>query len=197
MSRSAWTKCFAGIGRGNDRVGVIPHVRKDRVKLRRPRQASRSPRCLRFLHGSSRRRPTWGQAQKGDRDQPSMSLPEEAWLERPWPRRSCATARKPFCARNPSVGAQRPAVREHYDRAFAPVLGVDLGTIVGSDCAHGLGSFPMVGLGSRIGSGRERVRSMGYLQSLSPRMGLLVPSRSCPPRIRREAWPASSRWHWR
>ena len=54
------------------------------------------------------------------------------------------------------------------------------------------------GIGKRNeGSGRQRVRSIGYLQSLSPRMGLLVPSRSCPPRIRREAWPASSRWHWR
>jgi hypothetical protein len=32
MSRSAWTKCFGGIGKRNDRAGIIPHVRKDRVK---------------------------------------------------------------------------------------------------------------------------------------------------------------------
>src|SRR2546427_2346376 len=32
---------------------------------------------------------------------------------------------------------------------------------------------------------------------LSSRMGSSVPSRSCPPRTPRGAWPASSRWHWR
>jgi hypothetical protein len=36
----------------------------------------------------------------------------------------------------PSVRIQRPAVREGYDRAFAPVLIVDLGTIFRCDCAH-------------------------------------------------------------
>src|SRR5262245_50429528 len=36
----------------------------------------------------------------------------------------------------PSVGAQRPPVRERYDRAFAPVLVVDLGAILGFNCAH-------------------------------------------------------------
>src|SRR4051794_12991188 len=30
---------------------------------------------------------------------PSLSLPNEAWLDRPWPRRSCATTRNPFCAK--------------------------------------------------------------------------------------------------
>jgi adenylate cyclase len=33
--------------------------------------------------------------------------------------------------------------------------------------------------------------------NLSSRMGSSVPSRSCPPRTPRGAWPASSRWHWR
>ena len=28
-----------------------------------------------------------------------MSLPCQGWLERPWPRRSCAMQRKPFDAR--------------------------------------------------------------------------------------------------
>src|SRR5262245_50113643 len=36
----------------------------------------------------------------------------------------------------PSIGAQRPAVRERYDRAFAPLLVVDLGAILGFNCAH-------------------------------------------------------------
>jgi len=31
----------------------------------------------------------------------------------------------------PSVGAQRPTVRERYDRAFAPVLVVDFGAVLG------------------------------------------------------------------
>src|SRR6266700_2192908 len=33
--------------------------------------------------------------------------------------------------------------------------------------------------------------------NLSSRMGSSVPSRSCPPRTPRGAWPASSCWHWR
>src|SRR5262249_40724207 len=33
----------------------------------------------------------------------------------------------------PSVGAQRPAVRECYDRAFAPIFVVELGAVLGSD----------------------------------------------------------------
>ena len=33
----------------------------------------------------------------------------------------------------PSVGAQRPAVRERYDRAFAPVLVVDFRAVLGGD----------------------------------------------------------------
>ena len=36
----------------------------------------------------------------------------------------------------PSVGAQRPAVRERYDRAFAPVLVIDLRPVSGRDGAH-------------------------------------------------------------
>ena len=35
----------------------------------------------------------------------------------------------------PSVGAQRPTVRERYDRAFAPVLVVDFGAVLGGDSA--------------------------------------------------------------
>ncbi|HKH87109.1 MAG TPA: hypothetical protein VKA40_11225 [Nitrososphaera sp.] len=31
----------------------------------------------------------------------------------------------------PSVGAQRPTVRERYDRAFAPILVVDFGAVLG------------------------------------------------------------------
>jgi hypothetical protein len=36
----------------------------------------------------------------------------------------------------PSVGAQRPTVRERYDRAFAPVLVVDFGAVLGGDRAR-------------------------------------------------------------
>ena len=35
----------------------------------------------------------------------------------------------------PSVGAQRPTMRERYDRAFAPVLVVDFGAVPGGDSA--------------------------------------------------------------
>ena len=35
------------------------------------------------------------------------------------------------------------------------------------------------------------------VSNLSSRMGSSVPSRSCPPRTPREAWPALSCWHWR
>jgi hypothetical protein len=38
----------------------------------------------------------------------------------------------------PSVGVQRPAVRERYDRAFSPVLVVDLGAVLRRDHAHGI-----------------------------------------------------------
>lgn len=68
-------------------------------------------------------------------------LPEEGWLDRPCPRRSCATTRKPCCEEEhlpvPGVGVQRPAVREHHGRALAPVLVVDLGAVLGGDGAHG------------------------------------------------------------
>ena len=37
----------------------------------------------------------------------------------------------------PSVGVQRPAVRERYDRAFSPVFVVDLRAVFGRDRAHG------------------------------------------------------------
>jgi hypothetical protein len=35
----------------------------------------------------------------------------------------------------PSVGTQRPTVRERYDRAFAPVLVVDFSAVLGGDHA--------------------------------------------------------------
>ena len=33
----------------------------------------------------------------------------------------------------PSVGTQRPTMRKRYDRAFAPVLVVDFGAVLGGD----------------------------------------------------------------
>src|SRR5260370_28135503 len=44
----------------------------------------------------------------------------------------------------PSVGAQRPAVRERYGRALAPVLVVDFGAVLGGDRAHCPRSFARV-----------------------------------------------------
>jgi hypothetical protein len=40
----------------------------------------------------------------------------------------------------PSVRAQRPTMRERYDRAFAPVLVVDFGAVPGGDsaCTHSM-----------------------------------------------------------
>jgi hypothetical protein len=35
----------------------------------------------------------------------------------------------------PSVGVQRPTMRKRYDRAFAPVLVVDFGAVLGGDHA--------------------------------------------------------------
>ena len=51
----------------------------------------------------------------------------------------------------PGVGAQRPAVRERYDRVFAPVLVVDFGAVVGGDRAHGVGSFALQCSGAATG----------------------------------------------
>ena len=64
-----------------------------------------------------------------------------AWLDRPWPRRSCAMARKPFCDEEqhlpvPRVGVQRPAVGERDGGTLAPVLVVDLGAVLRGDGAH-------------------------------------------------------------
>lgn len=41
----------------------------------------------------------------------------------------------------PGVGVQRPAVRERHYRALAPILVVDLRTVLGGDGAHGPDSF--------------------------------------------------------
>src|SRR6516225_7487386 len=42
----------------------------------------------------------------------------------------------------PSIGTERPAVRECDDRACAPVLVVDFSAVFGSDRTHELGSLP-------------------------------------------------------
>src|SRR5215472_12468959 len=52
--------------------------------------------------------------------------------------------------------------------------------------------FTKRALASRIFSRRNISARTGL--NLSSRMGSSVPSRSCPPRIPRGAWPASSRW---
>src|SRR5690606_2392194 len=41
----------------------------------------------------------------------------------------------------PGVGVQRPAMRERHYRALAPILVVDLRTVLGGDGAHGPDSF--------------------------------------------------------
>ena len=92
-----------------------------------------------------------------------MSLPCQGWLERPWPRRSCAMQRKPLrCEvehlRLPGVRAQRPAVAEADDRAGAPVLVVDLRAVLGGEGAHG--SPFAVGGGGAL-RGRSRGRRVG------------------------------------
>jgi hypothetical protein len=46
----------------------------------------------------------------------------------------------------PSVGAQRPAVRERYDRAFTPVLVVDLRTVSRRDRCNKMFSFGLFSL---------------------------------------------------
>ncbi len=38
----------------------------------------------------------------------------------------------------PGVGVERPAMREGYDRAFAPVLVVDLRPVFRRNCCHGM-----------------------------------------------------------
>ena len=41
------------------------------------------------------------------------SLPDEAWVERTWPRRSCAIARNPFCARKSICPSHASAFNGH------------------------------------------------------------------------------------
>jgi hypothetical protein len=52
----------------------------------------------------------------------------------------------------PGVGAQRPTVRERYDRAFAPVLVVNFGSVLGGNraCTHGMNFSIIVKLDLRI-----------------------------------------------
>src|SRR5690348_15999684 len=49
-----------------------------------------------------------------------MSLPNEGWLDRPCPR----------------IRVERPTMREHDGRAFAPILVVDAGAVFRGDGAH-------------------------------------------------------------
>jgi hypothetical protein len=48
----------------------------------------------------------------------------------------------------PSVGAQRPAMGERYDRAFAPVFVVDFRTVFCCDPAHKI--FPLIVVSATI-----------------------------------------------
>jgi hypothetical protein len=64
----------------------------------------------------------------------------------------------------PSVGAQRPPVREGYDRAFAPVLVIDLCSVFCSDCSHGIPSFALFGrFGDVCPLGRCAIATAGKL----------------------------------
>src|SRR6516225_4382476 len=60
----------------------------------------------------------------------------------------------------PSIGTERPAVRECDDRARAPVLVVDFSAVFGSDRAHDIGSFCLLvtwQASSLRGDGRSRL----------------------------------------
>ena len=71
----------------------------------------------------------------------SRSLPSQGWLERPWPRRSWAMARKPCAATKCSWSSQASAVSGQpwlntTGWPAAPVLVEDLGAVVGVDERH-------------------------------------------------------------
>ena len=51
-----------------------------------------------------------------------MSFPEETWLDWPCPRRSCATTRKPFCARKSKRTACRLAPRQRRRQLLALII---------------------------------------------------------------------------
>jgi hypothetical protein len=73
-------------------------------------------------------------------------IADDAWLDRPWPRRSCATYTEAvLCEKSicpvPHVGIQGPAVRERDGRTSAPVLVVNLRSIFSCDCTHKTLSF--------------------------------------------------------
>src|SRR6266852_8017036 len=70
-----------------------------------------------------------------------MSFPDEGWLERPWPRRSCATTRKPCCARNSSWPSHASALSgqpcENVTTGPSPQsFVVDFGAVLSDDRAH-------------------------------------------------------------
>jgi len=96
-----------------------------------------------------------------------MSLPDEGWLDRPWPRRSCAMARKPFCARNSSCPSQASAFNGQPWRTGrqgpCPVLVVDLGAVFGGDGAHDSAPFKKVSAtGSTYAAGEGPVASVEH-----------------------------------
>ena len=68
-----------------------------------------------------------------------MLFPDDGWLERPWPRRSWATTRKPCRARNSIWPSHASAFSGHpWERVTAgpsPQL-IDLGAVFGRDGAH-------------------------------------------------------------
>src|SRR6516165_4033854 len=72
---------------------------------------------------------------------PFMSFPDQAWLDRPWPRRSCATTRNPFWARKSICSSQASELSGHPGEnvttgALAPVFVVDCRAIVYRKRAH-------------------------------------------------------------
>src|SRR5215471_13551211 len=90
-----------------------------------------------------------------------------------------------------------PARRDCDDRSPRRQATGRLGAKSGSatDDQHNLG-FASLTITCPLGR-RRRSRPTRKVFNFSSRMGSSVPSRSCPPRTPREAWPASSCWHWR
>jgi hypothetical protein len=109
----------------------------------------------------------------------------------------CALARRGNAAVSESAS---PAPRNVRRSRMVSLIGNRLLTdhSPGTRVGQGAGEWPV---GSKSGPELTRLglrrRGMGSANGWLRVVGSSVPSRSCPPRTPRGAWPASSCWHWR
>jgi len=134
MSRSAWTKCFGGIGKRNDRAGIVPHVCKDRVKnavdlgKNHDRRAAYNSFMAAADAGRPGARPRKAIAINGPRNAPTLSpIPSRPNADRASdPRRSRTArtedARPPRRQPDQWLGHSRKRITENGNRLPLPQL---------------------------------------------------------------------------